>query len=220
MVKDKNKQNNKSNIEKGKKRKITLPNYGFADEILKGGIVDINFNETFKGPERIFSFADKLKEKQESEASIYVEEKYETWVIFTLENEFYALPVSNIQEMLRVSKIARVPDAPYPIRGIANMRGRLLPVVDLRLRLGLKKPVINEKSRILVTESNGRLIGLLVDTVEQVARFIASEIQPPPKDIITEKSKYITGIYYFNDNPIILLDPYQVLLIDDEPKRK
>ena len=122
--------------------------------------------------------------------------------------------------MLRVSKITRVPDAPYPIKGIANMRGRLLPVVDLRLRLGLKKSIINETSRILVTESNGRLIGLLVDTVEQVARFIVSKIEPPPKDIITEKSKYIVGIYYFNDNPIILLDPYQVLLIYDEPKRK
>lgn len=220
MKEDKKKQDNKSNIEKGKKRKITLPAYGFADEILKGATLDINFNEAFKGPERIFTFADSLKKKQESEAPVYVEEKYETWVIFTLENEFYALPVLNVQEMLRVSKITRVPDAPYPIKGIANMRGRLLPVVDLRLRLGLKKSIINEASRILVTESNGRLIGLLVDTVEQVARFIVSKIEPPPKDIITEKSKYIVGIYYFNDNPIILLDPYQVLLIYDEPKRK
>ncbi len=210
----------KSNKDKAKKVKITLPAYGFADEILKDKNIKNTIKESSEEPDRIFTFADKLKEKQEAESSKIIEEKYEIWVIFSLENEFYALPVSNVQEMLRANKITRVPDAPYPIRGITNMRGRLLPVVDLRLRLGLKKAKINDKSRILVTEANGRLIGLLVDSVEQVARLITSAIKPPPKDIVTEKSKYITGVYYFNEKLIILLEPYQVLLIYDESKTK
>jgi purine-binding chemotaxis protein CheW len=205
---------------KGKKAKITLPAYGFAEEILGKKTSDNKEVEAFTGPERIFSFADKLKEKQEAETPVLVEEKYETWVVFTLESEHYALPVANVQEMLRATKITRVPDAPYPVRGITNMRGKLLPVVDLRLRLGLKKAKINDKSRILVTESNGRTIGLLVDSVEQVSRFALSAIKPPPKDIVTKKTKYITGIYYLNETPIILLDAYQVLLIYDEPKTK
>ncbi|OGF65600.1 MAG: hypothetical protein A2Y62_12705 [Candidatus Fischerbacteria bacterium RBG_13_37_8] len=152
-------------------------------------------------------------EKQEKEAHKIIKEKYEIWVTFTLVNEFYALPVTHVQEMLRALKITRVPDTPYPIRGITNMRGRILPVVDLRLRLGLKKGKINNRSRILVTESKGRLIGLLVDSVEQVTRFFLEQIKPPPKDIVTEKSKYITGVYYLNESPIILLELDQLLLI-------
>lgn len=95
------------------------------------------------------------------------------------------------------------------------MRGRVLPVVDLRLRLGIKETDIGHLSRVLVVESLGRLIGLLVDSVRQVIRINRKAVQPPPPDVMTNQSDYILGVYHLQEALVILLDVDKVLTIKD-----
>jgi purine-binding chemotaxis protein CheW len=168
---------------------------------------------TLTGEDRIYAFADSLdSQEQEVEGP---KREYETWVSFALDKETYAFPVTSVQEILLVEDITRIPHAPKPVRGVTNMRGRILPVVDLRVRLGLPKAPITERTRILVSSSRGRLLGLLVDGVRQVMRIDRLHIQPPPDDVVTEVSDYITGICDLGGVILILLDVDKVLWIKE-----
>lgn len=170
--------------------------------------------EATTGPHRIYSFADEI-EARETEEQLEPEEPTVAWVTFRLARETFALLVSHIQEVLRVTAITRVPHAPYPIRGVTNRRSKVLPVVDLRLRLSLEQAEITPQSRILVTASRGRLIGLLVDSVLQVVHLKESGIQPAPPDVMTEQSYYIRGVYDPGGSLIILLDVDRALEIHE-----
>jgi purine-binding chemotaxis protein CheW len=199
--------------------KLKLPPQGLANEILeqikrpleKQGDED----EIPKGSEQIYSFADQLKRGGGEGEREKEEEQIETWVTFSLGDECFGLPVSGVKEILRVDSITHVPHAPHAVRGVTNMRGKVLPVVDLRVRLGLSEANIGQLSRILVVESRGRLIGFLVDAVQQVIRLNKKAIQPPPPDIMTNESDYIIGVYHLQDVLAILLDVNKVLLIKD-----
>jgi purine-binding chemotaxis protein CheW len=166
------------------------------------------------GPGRLYAFVDRLQ----SQLRPVVEEpreEPEIWVSFELAGETYALPVTRVQEVLRISSITRVPHAPAPIRGITNLRGRVLAVVDLRVRLGLPPSPLEPQSRIVVVSSRERSIGLLVDSARQVVRLLPSAVQAPPADVLTEHSDFLLGVYHFGESLIILLDVDQVLWISE-----
>ncbi len=167
------------------------------------------------GPTRIYSFADSL-ERREAAAPAAPPERPESWVTFELAGELYALPVARIQEIQRARGITRVPHAPPPVRGIANLRGKVLVVVDLRLRLGLPPAVADERSRILVVSSRQRSLGLLVDAAHQVLGLLPSRIEPPPADLMDERSAYLAGVVQLDDSLVIALDIDQLLLVPDE----
>ena len=173
-------------------------------------------DERFQGPERIYDFADSLAdEARKSGDHEVVAVRLETWVTFRLAGELFALPVTAAQEILRVSTITRVPHAPHTVRGIINMRGRVVPVVDFRVRLGLPTADVGPKNRILITSTRNRLLGLLVDEVEQVLSLDANAVAPPPNDVMTDQSEYIVGVYHIDDRLLILLDVERVLLVPD-----
>ncbi len=177
-------------------------------------------DEKFQGPERIYDFADSLADDtRKREGDVVVAARLETWVTFRLAGELFALPVTAAQEILRVSTITRVPHAPYTVRGIINMRGRVVPVVDFRVRLGLPITDVSPKSRILIASTRNRLLGLLVDEVEQVVSLDANAVAPPPDDVMTNPSEYIVGVYHLDDHLLILLDVERVLLVPDSLKR-
>ena len=134
---------------------------------------------------------------------------------FELAGERYALPVSRIQEITRAHGITRVPHAPSPVRGIANLRGRVLVVVDLRLRLGLPPAAAGEHSRILVVSARERSLGLLVDAAHQVVGLLPSRIEPPPPDLMDERSAYLAGVVQLDDSLVIALDVDQLLLVPE-----
>lgn len=202
---------------KGKGSGMKLPASGLAEEVL--GTLDRREESPGTvpaGPDRLFAFADSLKRQEgEEDRDQKAEEELETWVTFILSGECYGLPVSHVQEILRVAGITRVPHAPHPVRGVTNLRGRVLPVVDLRVRLDMAEKAIDGTSRILVVSSQGRQMGLLVDAVHQVVRIARSGIQPPPPDIMTAQSDYIQGVYNLQDSLIIMLAVDRVLLIQD-----
>jgi purine-binding chemotaxis protein CheW len=201
------------------KDKVKLPQSGLADEVLDQEKdqedKSVAVQEPPTGPDQIYTFADQLKNDDRQIMEQKEEENLETWVSFSLGNESFGLPVSNVQEILRAGSITRVPHAPHSVRGVANMRGRVLPVVDLRVRLGIEEGLLSPLSRILVVETKGRLIGLLVDAVQQVIRLNKKAMQPPPPDIMTNQSDYILGVYHLQDALVILLDVNRVLLMKD-----
>jgi len=145
----------------------------------------------FSGPDRVYAFADSLAaDEQETQPIVEV---LEPWIVLSLAGEHYALHVDAVQEIMRVTEITRVPNAPAVVRGVVKLRGRVLPVVDLRLRLGLEAADIDSKRRILVLPARGRLIGVLVDRVAGIERFRPSEIEAVHPDVLTERSDYSRG---------------------------
>lgn len=177
-------------------------------------------DEKFQGPKRIYDFADSLTDDaKKNKDDKVVAARLETWVTFRLAGELFALPVTAAQEILRVSTITRVPHAPHTVRGIINMRGRVVPVVDFRVRLGLPIADVSPRSRILIASTRNRLLGLLVDEVEQVVSLDANAVAPPPDDVMTNQSEYIVGVYHLDDHLLILLDVERVLLVPDSLQR-
>ena len=213
------------------KKKASLPSFGFAADLLKRkdgqetSIEDISASipeiETQDGgdlsidphaPTRVFDFADLLDEDEEEEAPS-AEIRIGTFVTFNLANERFALPVEPIEQVVRVSTITRVPHAPRPIRGVTNLRGRVIPVIDLRLRIGLSPIEIDRSTRVISVSSRGRLVGLMVDAVHHVMHINLNQVQPPPDDIMTLQSDYIQGVYGDADDLILLLDIDRALII-------
>lgn len=174
-------------------------------------------DESPEGPERVLRFADEVhSEEQEDE----VRQELETWVTCRLDEEIFAVTVDQVQEILRVGELTRVPHAPFPVRGVTNMRGQVLPVVDLRRRLGLQEIELGEDHRIMVVDSRNRLIGLLVDGVEEVTEIDRLKIEDPPEDVMTDQSYYLVGVIHRGEDLIILLDADRVLEVreGDEPE--
>lgn len=197
-----------------------LPAFGLAEDVL--GVPDSGAKPEeanpppLTGPDRIFEFAEQMKRTEaDSLGPERPEEQFDTWVTFNLDKEVFALPVTHVQEILRVATITRMPHAPQPVRGVTNMRGRVLPVVDLRVRLGLAPKEMGATDRILVVGSRGHLLGLLVDSVQQVVRLARGSVQPPPPDVMTAQSDYILGVYHLQGDLVILLDVDRTLHIED-----
>jgi purine-binding chemotaxis protein CheW len=198
---------------------LRLPASGLASEILAGleAPADAGAAPASSGAlgrDRVYSFADTLELRGHEEAA--PQEQPESWVVFELAGERYGLPVAAVLEILRVGTLTRVPHSPVPVRGITNLRGRVLAVVDLRVRLGLPAAAVDARSRILVVDSRQRVLGLLVDAALQVRKLLPSALTPPPADVMTERSDYIRGVYHLEDQLIIALDLDRALLIHDE----
>jgi purine-binding chemotaxis protein CheW len=129
---------------------------------------------------------------------------------FNLDREEYGVEVRLVQEIRRVSEITLVPRAPEFIRGVINLRGRILPVVDLKKKLGLGEVEIGKASRIVVVRLQERLLGLLVDGASQVLKVPVSRIEPPPDEVMDRGGDAIRGVAKL-DRLVILLDLPQIL---------
>ncbi|MGN6393288.1 MAG: chemotaxis protein CheW [Gemmatimonadales bacterium] len=125
---------------------------------------------------------------------------------FGLGREEFGIPVTQVREVIRVADITRVPHAPAHVRGVANLRGRILAVVDLRSRLGLPEVEPTPRSRIVVVDLRGRVLGLLVDAVSQVTKVPEASVVPAPEDVRTIEADYLTGVARWQSRLIILLD--------------
>jgi purine-binding chemotaxis protein CheW len=133
-------------------------------------------------------------------------------VTFALGREEYGIPVTQVREVIRVGDITRVPQAPPHVRGVTNLRGRILPVVELRSRLGLDGAATTPRSRIVVVEVRDRVLGLLVDAVLQVVKMPLETVVPTPEEVRTADSEYIGGVARWNNRLVILLELEQALL--------
>jgi purine-binding chemotaxis protein CheW len=150
-------------------------------------------------------FADRLAADAEPSASAQAAAQLHL-ITFFLDAEEFALPIRTVREVIRVGDMTRVPHAPAHVRGVINLRGRVLPVVELRTRLGLSALVPGPKARILVVEVDGRVLGLLVDAVAQVQKIPADQVIAAPDEVRSTDADYITGVARQGERLIILLD--------------
>jgi purine-binding chemotaxis protein CheW len=131
---------------------------------------------------------------------------------FALDREEFGIPVRQVREVIRVNAITRVPQVPAHVRGVTNLRGRILAVVEIRTRLGLAEATITPASRIVVVEVMGRALGLLVDRVSQVMKVPVESVAPPPEEVVTAETDFLTGVARWDSRLIMLLDLDKVLL--------
>ncbi len=136
-------------------------------------------------------------------------------VIFTLAGQSYGVNIAVVDGIIKLQDITKVPHAPGFVMGITNLRGTVLPVIDLHTRFDLPPEEATRDSRIIVVESNGSKIGMVVDAVTEVLRVPAEAIEPPAPLMITINSAFITGIAKIADRLVILLDLAQVLNAQD-----
>jgi len=139
-------------------------------------------------------------------------------VVFCISKEFYCVPIAAVQEIVRVPEVTGVPDAPDFFEGVINLRGKILPVVDLRKRLRLPSAERTKSSRVLVAENGGRVIGLLVDAVSEVRKLPAEAVEPPPEMIAAVGIEYITGVAKAGERLIVFLDMKKILSVEDMKK--
>lgn len=131
-------------------------------------------------------------------------------VIFRLAQEEYGLPITKVQEINRLVPITKLPQTPPFMEGVINLRGRIIPVIDLRKRFALEVSEHNDDSRIIIVEVCGQIVGVIVDAVAEVVRIAATSIEPPPPSFILE-AKYIQGVGKLEDRLLILLEIDQIL---------
>jgi purine-binding chemotaxis protein CheW len=130
---------------------------------------------------------------------------------FRIGRETFGLPISIVREIVRVPEITSVPNAPDYIEGVINLRGRIIPIVDLRKRFGQKTFEPDKKNRIVVVELEGRAIGLLVNSASEVLRIPPSEIEEPHNVFKEGELSYITGVGKLKGRLVILLDLTRIL---------
>jgi len=138
------------------------------------------------------------------------EELYQL-VNFDIANEEFGVDILKVQEIIRVLEVTRVPNCPAFVEGVINLRGKIVPVVDLRLRFNLPQIEKDNNTRIIVVELEEKTVGFLVDRVKEVIRIETAIIEPPPELVTNVQTRYITGVAKLEDRLLILLDLDRVL---------
>lgn len=133
------------------------------------------------------------------------------WVTFDLGKEVYAVSVLDVQEILKESEVSPVPGSPSYVMGIINLRGKVITLIDARIKLGMKPIPDEAKSRIIVLDNNDHNIGMMVDSVKEVLTLQNSDIEAAPKIGSDEKAKFIKGVCNHNKELIILIDSEKLL---------
>jgi purine-binding chemotaxis protein CheW len=137
-------------------------------------------------------------------------------VVFDLANEQYGVDIAAVEGIIKMQAITVVPRAPEFVEGVTNLRGKVLPVIDLRKRFGLPRGETSKDMRIVVVEMGGATVGIVVDGVSEVLRVNAEAIEPPSPIVTTVDSAFIRGIAKVSERLVILLDLGKVLSFQEQ----
>ena len=130
---------------------------------------------------------------------------------FQLDNEEFGINIKRIQEINRMPYITRVPNAPHYVKGVMNLRGKAVPVLDLRIRLMLENTEYTDDTRIIVVKMNDEVIGFIVDSVTEVIRLSKTNIEEPPDFLKTVDTEFIQSVGKIDGKLIIVLDLNKIL---------
>jgi purine-binding chemotaxis protein CheW len=125
---------------------------------------------------------------------------------FRLDNEDYAIAITKIQEIILMKPITRIPQVPEFIEGLINLRGSVIPIINLRKRFGLAIREVDDETRTIVVNIHDKTVGCIVDAVTQVMRINRDQIQPPPLSVLAISHQYIEGLARLDDRLMIILD--------------
>ena len=144
-------------------------------------------------------------------ASRGMSEEMKQIISFTAGAEEYGLELLRVREVIRMRPITRLPRAPSCVMGIVNLRGDIIPIVDLRDRFGLSRVEHAAMTRIIVVEVDHKPVGMVVDSTSQVVRLPADQISPPPPVVGQAVQDFITGVAKLDEKLIILIDVDKIL---------
>ncbi len=147
-------------------------------------------------------------------------EKLMQLVGFRIGKELFGVNILMVQEIIRAAPITAVPNSPDFVEGVINLRGNIIPVIELRKRIGFTTPDVGmEDSWILILDIEGRITGFIVDSVTEVLKIQESAIEPPPDIIIAGlENQYIRGVCEIDEKLLILLEFNCILLVDEIKK--
>ncbi len=137
-------------------------------------------------------------------------------VVFELANEQYGLDISTVEGIIKMQAITKMPQAPVFVEGVTNLRGTVVPVIDLRKRFGLLALEHTRDTRIVVVFMNKTKIGMIVDGVSEVLRIPEESIEPTPPMVSNVNSAYIRGIAKLENRLVTLLDLTKVLSLEEQ----
>lgn len=132
-------------------------------------------------------------------------------VIFNLQDQVYGINIESVLEIIRMESVTRVPGTPDFIEGVINLRGKVIPVMDLSKRFGMPQSRVSSSTRVIIVEAGGVTVGMVVDAVSEVLRFPVTSIEPPPPMISGAGIEALRGIALVDGRLIILLDLGRVL---------
>lgn len=138
-------------------------------------------------------------------------DQWEQLVVFRLANEFYGVDIGAVNTIIRMQEITEIPQTPEFVEGVINLRGSIIPVIDLRKRFALPVETLTKASRIVVVESVGQMIGMVVDAVAETLRISTNDIEPPSPVIASIDAEYLRGVGKQDNRLVILLDLDRVL---------
>jgi len=141
---------------------------------------------------------------------------------FTIGDELFGVDILMVQEIIRAAPITPVPSSPNFVEGVINLRGNILPVIDLRKRLNLESEMVDQdKTWILILDIQGKITGFIVDSVTEVLKIQEETIEPPPDIIMTGlESQYLRGVCDLGAQLLILLDFNRILMQEELQKLK
>ena len=144
----------------------------------------------------------------------------EQYMTFKCSDEIYGISIKYVNEIIGLSQITKVPETQDYLIGLINLRGKIIPVIDVRIRFGKEPLEYNDRTCVIVIDVKSTVIGLIVDAIDEVAAFAENEITPPPSvsDLAIQAKKYVFGIGRVNGEVKLLLDPDK-LINDPEPEK-
>ncbi|MCS7235358.1 MAG: chemotaxis protein CheW [Armatimonadota bacterium] len=137
-------------------------------------------------------------------------------VVVRLDRERYGVPIEHVHEIIRMQEVTRIPRAPAFVEGVINLRGQVIPVIDLRKRFGLPHGERNGAARIVVVEMNGSRVGVVVDAVLEVLRLPNSSVVPPEELLAASEVAFLQGVAKQGEDLILLLDLQRVLEVHEQ----
>jgi len=136
-------------------------------------------------------------------------------VSFKLGKEEFGVDILVVQEINRMLKITKVPNSPSYVEGVSNLRGRIVPIVDLRTKMGMPRVKADKSTRIIVVEVEGITLGFIVDEVSEVLRISSDIIEPPPELVSGVNSDFITSVGKMDDRLLLLLDLNKIIEVGE-----
>lgn len=129
----------------------------------------------------------------------------ETFILFELKGTTYGIPSQVVKQMEMIKQITPVPNSDTSVEGVVFSRGQVIPAINMRVRLNLEKLPYDIRTRLIVVETNNRLVGLIVDTAREFVSVNHPDIQPPPQGISGLSGKYLSGIATLGERVVLMI---------------
>lgn len=137
------------------------------------------------------------------------------FLTFTLGAENYALDILTVKEIRGYESVTRIANAPAFIKGVINLRGDIVPIVDLRIKFNVGEATYDEFTIVIVLHIHGRIVGIVVDGVSDVVSLSPEQLRPPPDFGVAFDSRYLLGLSMLNEQMIILVDISRLISSDE-----